>query len=108
MMPTESGILLEFTKIFNQFFYLSSPNENLRIDMLVWYMQLKESKKFLSTFIEKYLNKWTLSKKHKIAFSFKTATYDYIIFMTVTRNETTTTKTSFWIPARRWFFLYLK
>ena len=77
----------------NQFFYLSSENENLETCVQVWFEKLKESKQFWGTFTGKYLNKWTLSQKCKISCSLKTTTCSHTVFYTaVICNETATRK----------------
>ena len=40
----------QYTKTLNQFFYLSSENENLETCVHGWFEQLKESKQFWGTF----------------------------------------------------------
>ena len=42
--------LRQLTRILNQFFYLSSANENLETYVQVWLEQLKELKQFWGTF----------------------------------------------------------
>ena len=72
--------LRHFTKTSNQFFYLSSANENSEICMRVWFVQLNESNQIWGNFIGCF-NKWRLSQKYKIAFSLKTAACEDMIFI---------------------------
>ena len=73
--------LRQFTKTLNQFFFLSGAKKNLEICKPVWFAQLSELKQFWGTFMRKHFNIWTLSEKHKIAFSLKITTCEDITFI---------------------------
>ena len=52
MLKYEIPVSLEqFKETFNQFFYLSGGNENLKICVPAWFVQLNESKEFEGNFI---------------------------------------------------------
>ena len=111
MVPIESGILLknhvscnfmlkyyitvsfwQFTKTSNQFFYLSTANENLEICMSVWFVQLNQSNQFWGNFIGCF-NKWRLSQKiQNSVFVESCCIRGYDFYMTGSRNETTSWK----------------
>ena len=64
----------QFTKTLNHFLYLSRVRENC----LIWVIERTIG--ILRYFHWMILNKWTLSQKCKISFSFKTATFSNTIF----------------------------